>query len=424
MHRSSDVRCRVRQFMEAGDQAPLVAEFTRHLSQEGYTDHTLCGFDHAARHLAHWLAEAGIAIADIDEAVVGRFARHRCRCPGGRSKKQLSGRYVERARRFVAFLTERGVVRQQAARVTTTPDRRVVEFQDWLRRHRGLSERTIALHGYLLSRLLPALRPPPRRWDAQHIREVIIAETKRTARGHMKKLSSTLRSYLRFLSASGRCRAGLEHAVPIIADWRLSTLPRYIDTAQVEQLIATCDPSTPTGLRDRAILLLLARLGLRAGDIVSLRLGDLDWQWATLSVLGKGRRETRLPLPQDVGDAVLAYLERGRPLVESDRVFFMLNAPIRPLVDSRAVAGVVRGAIRKAGIDAPTKGASLLRHSAATAMLRGGATLDMVGAVLRHRSPDMTAHYAKVDVTMLRQIAQPWPADASGPTPERSRRAA
>jgi integrase/recombinase XerD len=287
-----------------------------------------------------------------------------------------------------------------------------MEFQDWLRSHRGLSERTIEVNGHLLMRLLSALGTPPRRWDAQHIRAVIIAETKCVALGHVKKMASTLRGYVRFLSANGRCRAGLELAVPTIARWRLSTLPRYIDTAQVEQLIATCEPSTPTGLRDRAILLLLARLGLRAGDIVSLRLGDLDRQRATVSVLGKGRRETRLPLPQDAGDAVLAYLKRARPRVESDRVFFMLNAPIRPLVDSRAVTGIVRGAIRKAGIEAPTKGANLLRHSAATAMLRGGASLDIVGAVLRHRSPDMTAHYAKVDVTMLRQIAQPWPGDA------------
>jgi integrase/recombinase XerD len=189
-------------------------------------------------------------------------------------------------------------------------------------------------------------------------------------------------------------------------------MPRYIDVAQVEQLFETCDLATPTGLRDRAILLLLARLGLRAGDIVSLNLNDLDRRQATLSVRGKGRRETRLPLPQDAGDAVLAYLERARPRVGLDRVFFMLNAPIRPLTGSGVVTNIVRAAIRKAGIDAPMKGAGLPRHSAATAMLRGGATLDMFGAVLRHRSPDTTAHYAKVDVTMLRQIAQPWPGDA------------
>jgi site-specific recombinase XerD len=412
MSGSNDGHCRGRRFMDAGDLAPLVAKLTHRLSQDGYTELSVRAYDDAARHLAHWLAEARIAVADIDEAVIDRFARHRCRCPGGRRTKQLSGEYVRRARRFVAFMAERGIAPQKTTPAAPVPDRRVIEFQDWLRRHRGLSERTIGLHGHLLMRLLPALRPSPRSWDAQHIREVIIAETKRASRVHVKKMASTLRGYLRFLSATGRCRAGLEHAVPIIAQWRLSMLPHYIEAAQVERLIATCDSSSPTGLRDRAILLLLARLGLRAGDIVSLRLGDLDWKRATLSVRGKGRRETRLPLPQDAGDAMLAYLRRARPRVACDRVFFMLRAPIRPITDARAVGGIVRSAIRKAGIDAPTKGASLLRHSAATAMLRGGATLDMVGAVLRHRSPDMTAHYAKVDITMLQKVAQPWPGDA------------
>jgi integrase/recombinase XerD len=201
--------------------------------------------------------------------------------------------------------------------------------------------------------------------------------------------------------------------LPCIPQWRLSTLPRYIGAEDVERLIATCDQTTRTGLRDRAILLLLARLGLRAGDIVSLRLTDIDWQQAALLVCGKGRRETRLPLPQDVGDAVLAYLKQGRPRVADERIFFTSNAPIRPLTKTTAVSNIVRRAITKAGIATPSKGTNLLRHSAATAMLRGGATLDMVGAVLRHGSPNVTAHYAKVDVLMLQQIAQPWPGDAS-----------
>lgn len=195
--------------------------------------------------------------------------------------------------------------------------------------------------------------------------------------------------------------------MPTIPEWRLSTLPRYIDASQVDRLIATCDLTTSTGLRDRAILLLLARLGLRAGDIVSLRLDDLDWRQATVSVRGKSRRETRLPLPQDAGDAVLAYLELARPRVEGDQVFYALNAPIRPLTCRSAVAYTVRSAIRKAGIDAPIKGEHLLRHSAATTMLRGGATLDMVGAVLRHRSPDMTAHCAKVNVRCCSRLRSP-----------------
>jgi integrase/recombinase XerD len=401
-----------RQRMDAGELAPWVAEFTRRLRQLGYTSLTVRSYDDAGRHLAHWLLKARVAVADIDEAVIDRFARHRCQCPGCRSEKHVSGKYVRRVRRFIVFLSEGGLARLKAKGAAPVLDRHVAEFQEWLRRHRGITERTIDRHGRMVMRLLPALGPRPQNWDAHLVREVIVAETKRTSRAYVKTMAMALRGYLRFLGAHGRCRAGLEHAVPTIPEWRLSTLPRYIDVSQVEQLIATCDLTTPTGLRDRAILLLLARLGLRAGDIVSLHLNDLDWRQATLSVRGKGRRETRLPLPQDAGDALLAYLERARPRVGSDRVFFMLNAPIRPLTSSGVVTNIVRAAIRKAGIDAPMKGAGLLRHSAATAMLRGGATLDMVGAVLRHRSPDMTAHYAKVDVTMLQQIAQPWPGDA------------
>jgi site-specific recombinase XerD len=261
----------------------------------------------------------------------------------------------------------------------------------------------------MVVRLLPALGNRPRGWDARLIRKVICGDEagltrSRKVDGHGAQGISPVPRRAWLLQGRTRARRA-DH--PAVAAVDATT---HISAAQVERLIATCDVTTPTGLRDRAILLLLARLGLRGGDVVSLRLSDFDWQQATLSVRGKGRRETRLPLPQDAGDAVLAYLERARPRVGGDRVFFLLNAPIRPL-SLAVVTSIVRSAIRKAGIDAPTKGARLLRHSAATDMLCGGATLDMVGAVLRHRSPDMTAHYAKVDIAMLQQVTQPWPGD-------------
>jgi site-specific recombinase XerD len=291
-------------------------------------------------------------------------------------------------------------------------NRRVVEFQEWLRHHRGIREKTIDLHGRMVMRLLTTLGNRPRSYDAQVIRDTIIAEAKQVSIAHVKMMTTALRGYLRFLGARGLCRPGLEHAVPTIVQRRWSALPRYIGPLDVERLIATCDLTIPHGIRDRAILLLLARLGLRAGDILALRLDDIDWQQATLSVRGKGRRETKLPLPQDAGDALLAYLDRTRPHVADDRIFITSKAPFRPFAASNRVSKIVSRAIRKAGIDAPSEGANLLRHSAATAMLRGGASLDMVGAVLRHRSPNMTAHYAKVDVKMLQQVAQPWPGDA------------
>jgi integrase/recombinase XerD len=227
-------------------------------------------------------------------------------------------------------------------------------------------------------------------------------------------MTSALRGYLRFLAAADLCPPELEHAVPLVPQWRLSSLPRYLFPEQVERLIASCDVCDRRGVRDRAILLLLARLGLRAGDILEMRLGDIDWSSATLQVKGKGRREMRLPMPQDAGDAVLDYLGGARPSVDDDHLFLRSIAPFRPFYSSPTISHIVARALKRAGIDdPPSRGANLLRHSAATHMLRGGATLQSVGAVLRHRSLETTAHYAKVDLNMLAQIAQPWPGDAT-----------
>jgi integrase len=266
----------------------------------------------------------------------------------------------------------------------------------------------------MVVRLLRGLGDDPRTYDAELVRRVILAEAERNSRPNVKTMTTALRGYLRFLAAHDACRPWLDRAVPVIPQWRLSALPRYLPPADVERLIASCDLTKPHGIRDKAILLLLARLGLRAGDILGMRLDDIEWDEGTLRVRGKGRREVRLPLPQDAGDALLDYLERARPRVDDDRVFLRSSAPYRSFAGPCAISDVVRLALKRAEIaDPPSRGTNLLRHSAATAMLRAGATLDAIGAVLRHRSADTTAHYAKVDVAKLRQIAQPWPGDAS-----------
>ncbi len=177
-------------------------------------------------------------------------------------------------------------------------------------------------------------------------------------------------------------------------------------------LIDSCDPDKSCGVRDRAVLVLIARLGLRAGDIVAMRLQDVDWTSGTLRVRGKGRRETVLPLPQDAGDALLQYLVEARHESDIERVFLCGNAPIRPLATSATVSGIVRSALLRTGITAPSSGAHLLRHSAAVSMLKSGTSVDTITTVLRHRSGDMTAYYAKVDVALLTMVAQPWPEGA------------
>jgi integrase len=287
----------------------------------------------------------------------------------------------------------------------------VSEFLEWLRKHRGLSERTIGFRGHLINRLLPALGPDPAAYDAGRVRQVILDEARRSSSAYVRAMTTTLRGYLQFLAARGACSPWLDQAVPTVPHWRLSTLPRYLPIADVERLIASCDLATPSGIRDKAILLLLARLGLRAGDILAMRLGDVDWKDGTIRVSGKGRREVCLPLPQDAGDALLYYITRVRQSVVYDQIFLRSLAPFRPV---RQISSVVGLGLKRAGItNAPSRGARLLRHSAATDMLRAGATLDAIGAVLRHRAPDTTMQYAKVDTGMLGAIAQPWPGDVT-----------
>jgi integrase/recombinase XerD len=398
--------------MNAGPLRPLIDAFVAELQARRYSLLTISDFEHSARHLADWLCRNNIGLGLVDEDVVQRFARHRCRCPGTRRQDHVSAKYVRRVRRFIRFLVDRQVL-AWALPVPTRVDARLAAYQDWLRHHRGISDRTLDRHGRMITRLLPALGTDPALYDAALIRQVFIDEAKRSSRPHVKTMTTALRGYLRFLSATGLCRSGLDHAVPSIPQWRLSALPRYLPGGAVEQLIASCDLTKPHGIRDRAILLLLARLGLRAGDVLTMRLDDIAWNEGTIRVRGKGRREIRLPLPQDAGDALLDYLSRGRPLADEDRIFLRSSAPYRPFKRSSVISGIVRLALNRAGIvDAPSRGANLLRHSAATSMLRAGATLDAVGTVLRHRSIDTTAHYAKVDVTMLQLIAQPWPGEA------------
>ena len=391
----------------------FVVEFTDYLAALGHTDLTVRGYEDAARHFAEWLERSDIALVDVDDEVAARFAGHRCKCTGNRRHRHVSAKYVRRVRRFVCFLTRRGVVKMipSAAEVVNA---RVAEFQDFLRQHRGISERTIDRHGRMVMRLLPNLGDDPGTYDAELIRRAIVTEAGRSSRPYVKTMMTALRCYLRFLAANGACRPGLDRAVPAVPQWRLSALPRYLAVADVERLIASCDLSKSHGIRDKAILLLLARLGLRAGDILGMRLDDIGWNEGTLRVRGKGRQEVQLPLPQDAGDALLDYLEKARPVVDYDRIFLRSSAPYRPFAAPCAISDVVRLALTRARItDPPSRGGNLLRHSTATAMLRGGATLDAIGSVLRHRSPNTTAHYAKVDVAMLLRIAQPWPGDVS-----------
>jgi integrase len=257
--------------------------------------------------------------------------------------------------------------------------------------------------------LLQALGDDVGRWTFQAVRQYLLHRANESGAPTIQKLITSLRAFLRYLSFRGETRDDLDLAIPAVAYWRLATLPRCLSAKEVDRLIAACAGRSPARLRDRAIVLMLSRLGLRSGDIAQLQLSDVDWGNGTLQVTGKGRYQVRLPLPQDVGDALLRYLECRPHSGHDDRVFLRNIAPFKPFSSGDGVSSVVTRALQRAGIKSPARGAHLLRHTAATEMLRNGVPLDQIGLVLRHRSIDMTAYYAKVDFALLRAIAQPWP---------------
>ncbi len=224
-----------------------------------------------------------------------------------------------------------------------------------------------------------------------------------------KLMSTALRAFFRYLRLRGELDADWAMLIPSIAAWRLSDLPKALEAHEVEHLLSKCDRSNKLGQRDYAIVLVLARLGLRAGEIVRMTLDDIDWEAGEIIIQGKGPRKDRIPLPWDVGEALVTYLQQGRPACATRRVFVRSRAPYRGFSSSVAVCNIVERALLRAKIQPPCKGAHLLRHSLATHMLRKGASLTEIGDILRHSSITTTEIYAKVDIVALRKLAQPWP---------------
>jgi len=288
------------------------------------------------------------------------------------------------ARRFIEYLRSEGI----AASLIVEPEPvapLVERFGCWMRQHRGVTEGTLGNYLPLVQEFVAALGEDTATYDASGVRSFILTRAGQCRHARAKSVVNAVRMFLRFLAAYGDCSPVLIATVPAIGEWKLCSLPRYLGAAEVEQLVAVCEPSSAAGARDRAIILLLARLGLRVDDVRDLRLADIDWSHGRLRVVGKGRRETWLPLPQDAGNAVLHYLEHFLPRFDDNHVFLRVYAPWGPLPSSGPISKLVRRAIQRAGVKAPSMGAHVLRHSATTAWLRQGVSLDAIGSVLRHR---------------------------------------
>lgn len=385
-------------------------DFADYLLENGYAQISARRHIRSAEHIAHWASKSALSADELDDSALKRFADHLKRCRCGRYSCAHPVDILTGARLFLRQLqgVDTPAVRES---VQAEPQPVLLQsFCEWMREHRGTSERTLYNYGIPIGELIRCFGEDPNTLDAQRLRNFVLKQSHSTGWAGAKRCTTALRMFLRFLIAEGQCRASLLGAIPVLAHWRLSSLPRYLPPEDVECLIDSCDLSSPVGKRDRAILLLLARLGLRAGDIVQLRLHDIDWKGAWIHVSGKSRRQTRLPLTQEVGEAIVSYEQEGRPSAHTDALFLRSRAPFRALASHQAVSVLVARALRRAQIKRTGRGAAhLLRHSVASSMLRQGASLQEVSALLRHRCIETTQIYAKIDVTALQQIAQPWP---------------
>jgi site-specific recombinase XerD len=394
--------------LRTGPSGLYIDGFADALEQDGFSHACAIRYLRAAVHLGHFLQQHGGTLADIDSSTAEAFFRHfaTCRCPHSNGGKRNHHTFFG-AKRYRAYLVQIGVCEDDIQLVPRNPEPALVaDFRQWLRKHRGAADGTVRQYVHGAIELIKALGDDPMCWDAKGVRDYFVERTGQCGVGTAEKLVTSLRAFLRYLGVYGHCQADLHDAVPAFAAWRLAELPRYLTAEQVDRLIAACDGPSPKRRRDRAIVLLLARLGLRAGDVARLRMADIEWSTGSVRVSGKGRYQVRLPLPQDVGDAIVDYL-RCRSQIRNNDHIFVRN--IAPFLCSDGVSNVVRSAMKRAGVVTPAKGAHALRHTAATEMLRHGVPLDQIALVLRHRGIDTTAYYAKADVNLLKQIAQPWP---------------
>lgn len=354
--------------------------------------------------LSSFLERTGLSATDLTPIVLERYCSSLRR--GGSSRPT--------AKAFawlVDFLADVGV---EPAAVPDQPRSDVDDLIERYRRfmlvERGLAPDTVVNYARALTPFLAehATRPLDD-LGACDVSRFMTRQCRRLSPRGLERLATSLRSFFGFALTEGLITAPLANAVPSAARWSVAGLPRGLTAAEMKALLASCDRATPTGRRDYAILVLLVRLGLRAAEVAALRLDDVDWRAGEIVVRGKGHTEERLPLPSDVGTAIAAYLQHGRPRRPEREVFLRVLAPIRRL-DPQGVSDRVRVAAERAGVG--SFGAHRLRHTAGTEMLRGGASLTEVAQVLRHRRVMTTAIYAKVDHRALRTLAMPWPGDA------------
>lgn len=404
-----------------GPLSPHLPAFVTSLIYQGYAVVCVRAKAWRAAEFDAWLSVQGVCLAEVEDAHVEAFLR---RPYQPRSDCRNTPRRHEQAsvRQLLQYFRAHGLC--AATALTITPaDELAARFAEHLQHQRGLATTTIGYYqtlarDFLAHRfgsgdiVLGAVR-------STDVIAFVRQEARRLRPRGLKHVVNGLRAFLRYALYLGEIDDALINAVPAVAAWTATPplplpLPRAISAEHAQRVIASCDPGTAVGRRDRAVLLLLARLGLRGGEVLTLLLEDIDWDAGLVRVRGKNGHECLMPLPVDVGEAIAAYLRQGRPASLDRHVFLRTRAPHRCLLQgSDGIGSIVRNAIERAGVDAPRKGSHQFRHALAVRMLRGGASLTEIGELLRHRSQLATSIYAKVDLAALRPLAMPWPGSSS-----------
>lgn len=388
----------------SGPLASYEAGFTKWLGHKGYALAVMRVHQRRVIHLSQWMQAAGIGITEFGPATVDAFIA--AQIAAGRFPDWKAGSWAA----LLEYLRSIGVLlADPPAPVVTATDLLLNRYGEYEATERGLAARSIernvdAVRPFVERRLREGQRGLEQ-LTAGEVTAFVVEQSRRAPRS-LAHLVPALRSLLRYLHVAGITPVELASAVPTMARWKLAGLPKALPEEQVRALLASCDPETQIGQRDLAILTMLWRLGLRIGEVAALRLEDIDWRSGELIITGKGPRCERLPLPGDVGQAVVSYLTGRRPTTDARHVFVCANAPHGPMFRN-TVTNVVARAAHRAGLGVVH--GHRLRHSAATAMLGAGASLAEIGQVLRHHDALTTTIYAKVDIAALRRIARPWP---------------
>jgi site-specific recombinase XerD len=358
-----------------------------------------------------WLEQKAITAEQLDENVIERYLRGLAR------RKHVRSEDVCSLVRLLELLREQGIAPQRTTEAVPTARETLLEkYRCYLREERGLACESVRnmlpfVDGFLAQKY-PSDDIDFAALKVDDITTFVRKQATEFGSVQAKHMVTALRAFLRYLRHRGEVDTDLAACVPCVPNYSFSTVPKFLPAGSVEKILRRTDRSTPRRRRDHAILLLLARLGLRTCEVVRLELEDIDWEIGQITIRGKGGRWSKLPLPPDVGKALADYLQHDRPRCSTRRLFVTQRAPITGLSTGCAIVKTVTRCPKKAGIVSERKGGYLFRHTLATEMLGRGASLREIGEVLRHRKAEKTWIYAKVDFTVLRNLAQPWPGGA------------